>query len=373
MAKLFFGKLNQEATCVAVIMAGGYGTRFWPISRKSKPKQFLSLADNDQSLIQATVSRLEKIVSPGGILVSTGDEHRGLVEEQIPTAAILTEPCSKNTAPCLGYAATKILKDIGDIPIICVPSDHKITEEEKLIECFREAIKLAASDNVLVTLGIAATSPETGYGYIERGEKYSSSGDYVNAYKVQAFKEKPNEEIARQFVNSGQYYWNSGMFIWRPSVLLNAINSHIPELGKSLEAITSYFGESNEKQLIDDVFFKMKPISIDYGVMERASNVVVLPAEHLGWSDVGCWKAWSESIDKNQRGSNGNYLQGTGVFINSNNCEIVGSKRFIASVGLSDVMIVDSDDALLVCKKSHAQDVKEVVELLKKWKRDELL
>ncbi|MBP9838721.1 MAG: mannose-1-phosphate guanylyltransferase [Proteobacteria bacterium] len=381
MNKLFSGSLSKNLKAVAVIMAGGSGTRFWPLSRKKMPKQFLNLAGTNRSLIQMTADRLEILVGGKGIGVVTAASQSPMVQEQLPEVSIISEPCQRNTAACIGYAAIMSQSLVGDLPMIFVPADHMVWEEEELLALYRDAIELAAKEEVLVTIGIAPTFPETGYGYIKKGGKVSWSGKY-DLFKVDSFVEKPNLETAKHYLESGEYFWNSGMFVWRPSVLLAEIQRQMPALHQGLMQIKEIFensqiSEDDKFEKVRVVYNSLESISIDYGVMEKAKNVRLFIGDKFRWSDVGSWSSWMD-VELQTGEKKDNYINADAVFIDSVDCAVLSnkyitSKKFIAGVGVKDLIIVETEDAILICHRDRAQDVKKVVDHLKNEGREELL
>jgi mannose-1-phosphate guanylyltransferase len=392
--KSSFGKLNSKANAVGVVMAGGYGTRFWPHSRRSRPKQFLPLAGGEETLIQATARRVSLVTGEGAVLVVSGEEHQSLLTAQLPGVAHLLEPRGRNTAPCVGFAAQRVLKEVGDVPMICLPADHFIQRDEAFADVLRDGVKLAAEDELLITVGIRPTAPETGYGYICRGESLSQG----RAAAVERFVEKPSREKALEYLASGRYLWNAGIFVWRPSVILRAIQQFLPELHVHLQKIGDSLQSPNERELIASEFEKIKPVSIDVGVMERAENALVLEGESFSWSDIGSWSAWvdcalSNSVESAQQDVSQNLLLAEGLLVDCrgttvladegvNTDEEVSSvpresahqkRRFIAGVGLDNLIIVDTTDALLVVAKDLSQEVKKVVDFLESKGRFDLL
>ena len=303
-------------------------------------------------------------------MVVTAADQAALVQEQLPDAAVLVEPCPRNTAACLGYAATYLLKTIGDIPMLCLPADHLIQGLERITRIYTEGLELARTRPVLVTIGIKPTAPETGYGYIHRGNRLDDSPAEV--YAVQQFVEKPDRLTAERYMQSGAYYWNSGMFIWRPSTILAAIRTFLPQLANTLDLIGTALGTNEEEEKLSSLYSEIKPVSIDVGIMERAENVLMLPGDLFTWSDVGSWSSWAESAAAHAD-SSGNVVRGDAVTIQSKNCAVVGAEKFIALVGLENIVVVDTKDALLVCHKDKAQEVKAVVDALAEKKRGELL
>ena len=374
MKSLYSGNLPKDLDAVAVVMAGGAGTRFWPMSRRSLPKQFLSLGSDGSSLIQDTAKRLEPLTSAEGVMVVTARDYIELVREHLPRAAILAEPMARNTAPCIGYAAQKILSEIGDVPMLCLPSDHLIVGQAGILDVYRRAINLAANEDVLVTIGITPAGPETGYGYIRRGAPDESGlGRESRAFAVQSFVEKPDHDTACRYVESGEYFWNSGMFIWRPSVILSVIKKLIPDLAISLEKIESAFGADSEAEQITDEFEDVTPISIDFGVMEKADNVRMIVGDSFTWSDVGSWDAWVDTKIEQSGQADRNVTLGNVELIDCHSTAVVGGKKFVAGIGVSDLIIVETDDALLVCHRDRAQEVKKIVDLLSDSGKTELL
>lgn len=350
-----------------VILAGGQGTRFWPMSRQAKPKQFLSIDKGGESFIQLTVRRALPVHAEDGVapLVVTGALHKTLVAEHLPKASVLAEPVGRNTAPSIGLAAIWYRKQKNDLPMIILPADHVIKNEKGLIDALSAGCEVAAKENVLVTIGIKPTSPNTGYGYIEQGEKVSDK-----AYRVVRFFEKPSLERATEYLESGDFWWNGGMFIWKPSAILASIERYMPELYAELCAVEAQLGTPNENAALEKMFAKIPGQSIDFGVLEHEKNCVVVPTVELGWDDVGSWDSWAKLF---ARDSSGNLIKGDVVTIDSKNCVVVSDKKLIATVGLNNVVVIDVGDALLICAEDKVQDVKKVVEELKVKGRKELL
>ena len=378
----FHGSLSKSAPSVAVIMAGGSGTRFWPISRNSFPKQFLPFGEGERSLIQETDDRVRPVVGDGATLVVTTDYQVHLVREQLPQSAIIAEPSARNTAACIGTAAMTILKQVGDVPMICLPADHMIWRPEVLQARYRLACEIASKEATLLTIGIPPTAPETGYGYIESGDERAPG-----VFQVKKFYEKPDLNRARKFLASGTYLWNSGMFIWRPSVLLQALKEFQPELFSRLERLFEVAEAGGSDEELREIYASLPSISIDIGVMEKAGNVSMLSGEGFRWSDVGSWHSWAENLERIS-GTGEPVCVGDGIFIDTERCAVfsrseeektpgphaVGrDNRTIALVGVHDLVVVDTDDAILVCHRNRAQDVKRVVDILKQRGRTDLL
>lgn len=377
MKQFIWGELPRNASAVGVVMAGGHGTRFWPVSRSHRPKQYLPLTGGTETLIQQSVKRLRLLSETTPVIVVTSGDHLELARKQLPNVTIITEPVPRNTAPCLGLAAKVIADACGDEPIVCVPADQVIRNERAFSECITEAIELARSTELLVTIGITPDRVETGYGYIERGAPVGDRrSSQLSAFRATRFVEKPEYSVAKELVASGQYFWNSGMFIVRPRVLLEAIRVHLPELYRGILSLHSAI-ESNDGSTFAKVFSELPSISIDYGVMERAENVAVFCTENLGWSDVGSWSSWADELDREQElGSkaDSNVIQGDGVFIDSTRCAVQAkNKKFVAMVGVADIVVIETDDALLICDRKRSQEVKKVTDYLKAQGRTELL
>ncbi|KKC30219.1 mannose-1-phosphate guanylyltransferase [Caldanaerobacter subterraneus] len=339
-----------------VIMAGGKGERFWPKSRVKMPKQFLNLYGN-KTMIQQTVDRLKKIMPVENIFVVTNIDYAAIISEQIPdlpTENILIEPMAKNTAACIGLAALHTERLDKDSIMVVVPSDHVIKDEEAYIEILKTAIEKAKAGDNLVTIGIKPTRPETGYGYIKfrKMTKEIINGNPV--HKVEKFVEKPGYEVAVRYVESGDYLWNSGMFIWKTSSILRAIEKYMPELYKALENIRENFDSEDIERVLYEGYSKLESISIDYGVMEKAKNVYVVPGD-FGWDDVGSWTSIERLYEKDE---NGNVIRGNVVAVDTKKCIITGGEKLIATLGIEDVIIVDTDDALLICSKDKVQNVR---------------
>ena len=354
----------------ALIMAGGRGERFWPRSRKATPKQFLSLTNSERTMIQNTVDRILPLVDVKNIYIATNAEYRDLAREQLPEVPeenILCEPAARNTAPCIGWGAAAIRKRYGDAMMLVLPSDHQIMQPHLFRSVLRSAMEVAEGTDGLVTLGISPTAPDTGYGYIQYDPETPSG--FTGAFRVRRFVEKPDADTARQYLASGEYLWNSGMFIWKASAILREMETYLPEHYGILQRIEDAMGTEKEAETLGTLFVQMKPISIDYGVMERVKNAYVLPAS-FGWDDVGSWLAVERMNTANDMG---NVIKGDVVAVNSTRCIVQGGERTIAMVGLEDTIIVDTKDALLVCAKDSAGEIKKVLEVLRAVNRTELL
>lgn len=352
----------------ALIMAGGRGERFWPKSRKSLPKQFLSLTDDGRTMIQLTVERIRPLIDLEDIYISTNRAYRGLVMEQlpgIPPENILCEPVGRNTAPCIGLGAVHIAKKYEDAVMMVLPSDHLIKYNQMFLNALKDGCSIAEKGKNLVTIGITPDYPETGYGYI----KFLPQQADGNAYAVDRFVEKPDMETAKEYLESEEYLWNSGMFIWKVSTILDNMKSMLPDLHQGLLNIAEAIGTDKQEMVLEKVFPELESVSIDYGVMEKAENIFILPGV-FGWDDVGSWLA-VERIQKSNE--SGNVVTGNIITINSKNNIIQGGKKLIAAVGLENLIIVDTEDATLICDKGSTPDIKLVLENLKICNREEYL
>ena len=354
-----------------VIMAGGKGERFWPKSRTNLPKQFLSLTNDGKSMIQHTVERLEGLVELENVYVVTNKLYEDLIVEHIPNLPlenIIIEPEAKNTAPCIGLAAIYIAKKNPESKMIVLPSDHLIKFNEIFLDTLRSALEVVEDDGNIVTIGITPNYPETGYGYINF-KKGVSPHEITNAYEVLRFVEKPDLERAKQYLTSGEYLWNSGMFIWKVSTILKCFEDFLPEIYTGLKEIEVAVNTEKYLETLKKVFSEIPSESIDYGIMEKAKNIYVIPG-NFGWDDVGSWLSLERINNTNQ---DGNIISGNVVTVKTKNSIIQGSKKLIATIGLEDIIIVDTDDALLICNKDNTQEVKEVIANLKASNKTEYL
>ncbi|MEG2232343.1 MAG: mannose-1-phosphate guanylyltransferase [Lachnospiraceae bacterium] len=352
----------------ALIMAGGRGERFWPKSRKTLPKQFLSLTDDGKTMIQLTVERISPMVNLENIYVATNRDYKALVLEQIPglpAENVLCEPIGRNTAPCIGLGAVHIAKKQKDALMLVLPSDHLIKFNKMFLSTLRDACEVAEQDSNLVTIGITPDYPETGYGYV----KFSNRDTVGRAYEVECFVEKPNLELAKKYLATEEYLWNSGIFVWKVSSILQNMKILMPDTYQRLMTIQEAIATPNEEAVLEKEFFSMKAQSIDYGIMEKAKNIYILPGT-FGWDDVGSWLAVERIKTSNEFG---NVVNGNIITVDTHNCIIQGDKKLIATVGLDDLIVVDTDDATLICAKDSAGDIKKVLENLKICNRDEYI
>ncbi len=355
----------------AVIMAGGKGERFWPRSRTSTPKQFLSLTSDGETMIRKTVNRLLPVVSAEDIFIVTGALYADLAQQQlpeIPKENIILEPCGRNTAPCISLAAAVIEKKYGgEAMMLVLPSDHLIRYEDMYADTLRQAIDVAKTGDRLVTIGITPTYPETGYGYIQF-ERDSTLGIH-GVYQVNRFVEKPDRKTAKEYLASRRYLWNSGMFVWKTSTILKNMEKFMPEVYSGTVEIASKYGSEEFDSALAEGYENIPSQSVDFGIMEKAEEIYTIPGS-FGWDDVGSWLAVERINPVNEYG---NYVEGDVITIGTEHSTICGGKRLIAAVGVEDIIVVDTDDALLICGKSHAQDVKKVIENLKICNRNALL
>jgi mannose-1-phosphate guanylyltransferase len=351
-----------------VILAGGRGTRFWPLSRKRRAKQLLAL-DGKQTMIQQTVARLLPLAPPKQCWIITNDDLRSAILKQLPKlleAQVLAEPVGRNTAPAIGLAAFLLLRDHPDAVIGMFPSDHVIGDEKSYRATIERGAEIAAAGENIVVLGIRPNRAETGYGYIEAG-----GASVGGALRVRRFTEKPDAEKAAAFVVAGNYFWNSGMFLWSARTLANALREHLPKTASLLEEIASAFGTRKFTATFRRLYPKCENISIDYAVLEprsakgeQSGNIFCLPAD-FGWNDLGSWTALHEHHDAKSNPAEGNLINSAGVFVlNAHHNYVHAPGKFVAAVGVSNLVVVETSDALLITTLQHAQDVGKVVKHL---------
>lgn len=344
-----------------VIMAGGGGTRFWPLSRQAHPKQLLNLSGED-ALINETIKRINTLTDKENLFIVTNEKQIDLLKDTVGDmckhANVLPEPSARNTAAAIGYAAFNIMKKHGDGVMCVYPADHYIKNEVEFINVLNKAIKVADENEKLVTIGIAPTFPSTGYGYINFDKEIEYNGI---AYDVVEFVEKPNYEKAKSYVQSGKYVWNSGMFVWKVSKILEDFKRYLPKVYDKLEKLSEFIGTDKEEKMLQEIYPTIPSISIDYGIMERSNDVVVVPGD-FGWNDVGSWDVLGAIYPTDE---NGNICRGETIEIDTKDCIVYSEDKLIATVGIRDLIIVSTDDAVMVCKKDKAQDVKKIVDKLK--------
>ena len=352
------------------IMAGGIGSRFWPMSRTAFPKQFLDILNTGKTLIQHTYERYKKLVPEENIFIITSSEYIPIVKKQLPQVAdenILGEPSRKNTAPCVAYVSFKLLKKDPNANLVVAPADHLVTETSEFIKTSKKALAFVDHINAFVTLGIKPTHPNTGYGYIQ----HDTAAAAPDIFKVKTFTEKPNEDLAKTFIASGDFLWNAGIFIWKVKNIVTAFEKYLPEIYEVFAAEKDKFNTEQEKEAIEQIYPQCTNISIDFGIMEKADNVYIIPSS-FGWSDLGTWNsAW----DNMERDYLGNAVAGKNVMVmDATKCMVhVEDNKLVVLQGLDDFIIVDTKDALLVCKKEKEQEIKDFVAEVKRNKGDKYL
>ena len=356
-----------------IIMAGGIGSRFWPLSRVVKPKQFLDILGVGRTFLQQTFDRFSTIIPKENFLVVTSVKYKDLVLEQLPELTeeqVLLEPLRRNTAPCLAYAAYKIKTQNPDANLIVAPSDHIILKEEEFVRQIENGLQFVKENDALLTLGIKPNRPETGYGYIQV-KKRANFNELTNLYKVKTFTEKPDEQMAKVFVESGEFFWNSGIFIWSLQSLLKAFDTHLQNVSLLFEKGMKLYNTSNEVHFIKKIYSECPAISIDYGIMEKAKNVFVLTAD-FGWSDLGTWGSLYENKEKD---SDGNVISGDNILIyDTKNCIVNISDQKVAVLqGLDGYIVAESNETLMICRKVDEQQIKQFVTDVKIKKGDSLI
>ena len=349
-----------------VIMAGGGGTRFWPLSRKKTPKQLLNLSGKD-SMVNEALGRLARVAPRENLYIVTNaaqaERMRAVTKGKLAAEHILCEPAARNTAACIGYAAMRIVKTAGDGVMVITPSDAYIRDEAEFARILGIAADAAARTDRPVTIGITPTFPATGYGYIRMGAQQGA------LRAVLSFVEKPDLARARAYIESGEYVWNSGMFVWKASVILQKFRTLLPDIYADLEKIAAAIGTEAEEETLCAVYPKIRSISVDYGILEHCDDILVLPGE-FGWNDVGSWDMMNVLHAEDAAG---NIRVGDALLLDSKNATAYSSGRLIAAVGVEGLVIVETPDAVLVCPKDKAQDVKKIVDELSLQKREELL
>lgn len=339
-----------------VIMAGGIGSRFWPYSRYKKPKQFLDILGTGRTLLQMTYDRFVGITDPDRFLIVTNKHYFDLVKEQLPDvdySHILTEPLRRNTANCIAYASYKISQKDKNAKIIVTPADHLILREANFLQKINIALKASNEEDRLITIGIRPNRPETGYGYIQ----YISNGS-EDAKKVKTFTEKPNSKLAKTFVDSGEFVWNSGMFVWKVESIIKAFEKYMPEVAEAFEEGEQYYNTENENAFIIKAYSQVKNISIDYGIMEKSNEVYVILGD-FGWSDLGSWRGLHEIRDKDE---NDNVVEANALLYDSQSCFVKASpNKLVVVQGLENYLISDSDNVLLICELDAEKKFREFV------------
>jgi mannose-1-phosphate guanylyltransferase len=352
------------------IMAGGIGSRFWPMSRTAYPKQFLDILGHGKTLIQATYDRFARFIPKENIYIVTSLQYENIVAKQLPeldAANILCEPSRKNTAPCVAYISYKLQQQNPNSNLICAPADHLVADETAFIKVSLEALDFTAKHNALLTLGIKPTNPNTGYGYIQ----YEAQSVTDNVYKVKTFTEKPDIELAKTFIASGDFLWNAGIFVWQTKNIINAFASYLPEMHEVFDAEKKAFNTENEKKAIEQIYPQCVNISIDYGIIEKANNVYVIPSS-FGWSDLGAWGSVYENLDKDNF-ENAVVGDNVMIFEATQNVIQAENKKLVLLQGLDGFIVIDTKDALLICRKDKEQELKEYLAEIKRNKGEKFL
>ncbi|MFN8205828.1 MAG: mannose-1-phosphate guanylyltransferase [Bacteroidales bacterium] len=364
--------MNKNNFCI--IMAGGVGSRFWPLSRQSHPKQFLDILGTGKTFIRQTFDRFRQVIPEENIFVVTNSDYKSLVSEQLPElnpANVLLEPLRRNTAPCIAYASFRIRKLNPAARIVVAPSDHLIIREEEFLRVVESGLDFVDANKALLTIGIKPSRPETGYGYIQVNGESDIVNDFPGFRKVKTFTEKPDIKLARVFVESGEFFWNSGIFFWSLESIMSAFSVHLPEIYSLFADGDPVYGTAEESQFISNAYPHCKSISIDYGIMEKAGNVFVLGSD-FGWSDIGTWGSLHEHQTKDSRG---NAISGEGVFgYELDDCIIrIPDDKLAVIEGLKDYIVVESDGILLVCRKSEEQSIRQFVNEVKMKRGEQYL
>lgn len=353
-----------------LIMAGGSGTRFWPRSKTRKPKQYLNIF-GESSLLQDTITRFSGFTEKKNIYIVSSATQAGVLEEQaamLPKENLIYEPVGKNTLPCIGLAAMYAERENPDGIMVVSPSDHLITNTDLFKDTVLAAVKIADERDGIVTIGITPTYPATGYGYVKTAEDIMGS-ENIKQFKVERFVEKPNEETASKYLQQGGFYWNSGLFVFKVSVFLEAVQKYAPALYADLRKIQADFGQPGYLQTLDTIYRAVESISVDYGIMEHADNIYLVEG-NFDWNDLGSWESVYLTDKKDE---NGNAGAGEVLLENTKNSYVYADKGLLAVVGLEDVIVVQDGNTTLVCKRENAEDVKKIVERLKAEKKDTYL
>jgi mannose-1-phosphate guanylyltransferase len=351
----------MENNNYCVIMAGGIGSRFWPLSTAERPKQFLDILGVGRSLLQLTYDRYKKIFPSENFLIVTSEKYKDKVLKHLPELnedQVLCEPLRRNTAPCIAYATYRILSKCKNAKIVVAPSDHLICKEDEFITEINKGLDFVTENDALLTLGIHPSRPETGYGYIQISEKEKFK-NYANLCKVKTFTEKPDKKMAEVFVDTGEFFWNSGIFIWSAKTILKAFEEHLPEVNNLFARGKDFFNTTDENNFINKTYSECPNISIDYGIMEKAGNVNVLCAD-FGWSDLGTWGSLYENHELDEEG---NAVKGKKIFLYNTSGSIVNlpDNKTAVIQGLDGYIITESDNTLLICKKEDEQQIRKFV------------
>ena len=365
--KLYTLNLKKMNNNHLIIMAGGVGSRFWPMSTPEKPKQFIDVLGIGKSLIQLTVERFDTVIPIENVWIVTSEKYKSIVREQlpgVPETQILLEPCMRNTAPCIEYVSRKIYAKYPEANLVFSPADHIVLDVNRFREVIKDSLEFTENRDAILTLGMMPTRPETGYGYIKSCGCQQSTETHVEAHgrvsdihKVEAFKEKPNLETAKSYLADGGYYWNAGIFIWSAKMVVNTIASLVPDLASVFDKIEPYFYTEQEQEIINQYFPTCPNISIDYAVMEKSKDVFVYPA-NFGWSDLGTWGSLYTHLEQDE---NNNAVVGQNVnMVDCKNCVVhTPSERKVVIQGLDNYIVAESDNTLLICKKEEEQHIKD--------------
>lgn len=344
----------------AIIMAGGSGTRFWPLSKQNRPKQFLDVLGTGQSLLQMTFDRFAAIIPSENIYIVSNEKYEQIIEDQLPklnSDQILLEPFQRNTAPCIAYACYKIASINADAIVVVTPSDHAIFKEKAFYEVINEAIGEVEKEDKLITIGVTPSRPETGYGYIQYQTENAGK-----IKKVKTFTEKPEAELAKKFIESGDFVWNAGIFVWNVKAIQQAFVNYLPDLDETFSQLSADYFTSEEKKKVDEAYSQCKNISIDYGIMEKAKNVFVVLGD-FGWSDLG---SWDSLFDVSQKDENGNVIEGNTLMFNSHNCLVKAPEdKLIVVNGLDNCLVAYHEDAILISKNGSDKQFRAIVNEVK--------
>ncbi len=356
--------MDKNSYCV--IMAGGIGSRFWPLSKTKRPKQFLDILGTGRTLLQQTFDRFKQIMPADQVFIVSNLEYKEIIVEQlpeIPVENILLEPLRRNTAPCIDYANYRILRKNPDAKIVVAPSDHLIVKEEEFLRVVSQGLEFVASNDALLTMGIVPSRPETGYGYIQSIEKEIPGYKSTGLRKVKTFTEKPDLKMAKVFLESGDFYWNAGIFFWSLKSIMKSFEAYLPEIHMLFKEGEDLYGTAEEQDFIQKTYGSCTNISIDYGVMEKADNVYVLISD-VGWSDLGTWGSLYDQLAKDDKK---NTVTGKHVFMydSSGNIVNVQDDKLVVLQGLEDYIVVQNDSVILVCRREDEQKIKQFVNEIK--------
>jgi len=347
----------------AIIIAGGAGTRFWPVSKKARPKQFLSLDEGGKSLLRMTFERLSGTIPPQRIYVVTSAAQRDMTSRDLPELNlenIFAEPVPRSTAAAIGYAVIRVMRNDPQAGFLVLPSDHLIEDKDRFVSTLTAGAQAAAKSGSIVTFGIKPSNPSTGFGYIRKGEEYADM-DGIKAYEVGGFREKPDAKTAADYTGSGEYLWNAGIFVFKGSAFLSALEKHLPKHHEALSKICESIQSREEETVTIKEYYALEPVSIDYGLLEKMENIKMVESD-FDWKDIGSWSAMEQVLGKD---NDNNAAKGDSVMIDSKDNVVMSEGGVIAAVGVEGLVIVHTPNATLVCKKEDAEKVRSVVEKLK--------